>query len=76
MTRCRSCGQPFEPRKPYHRYCDGCWSDLQAERRSHTDPLMRRYPMRWLSADRLLVLALIAFGIFAAYAVLHLLGLL
>lgn len=49
--KCISCGKKFTPRRAYHLYCDGCYADMMAERRSHRlQPRNRRLEM-WTGGD-------------------------
>jgi hypothetical protein len=69
----RSCRQEYSSRKPYHRYCDACWADLQAQRRRHGP----RHPrLNWLEGDRIIWwFLLVALPALIIYALGRLLGL-
>lgn len=53
MKPCHSCGQPFTPRRPHHRYCDARDADLQASR--HGGLHSHHSRLKWLDPKNILL---------------------
>ena len=75
MNHCADCNQPFEPRQPYHKYCDACYARRQGwrPRRPRNVPWHPSWDL-WASGDWIPWLLLIALPAIIIYTVGRLLG--
>ena len=77
MKPCANCNRAFEPRQPYHKYCDDCYARQQGwgvrPRRPKGVPWHPRWD--WMLGDRFIIWALcIALPAIVIYAIGRLLG--
>ena len=77
MKQCAGCQRDFEPREPYHKYCDECYARRQGWATRPRRPQGVPWHPNWdlMLGDRLIVwILIVALPAIVIYAIGRLLG--